>query len=462
MIKAYKWRVFALVAISIFMSTLDSSIVNVALPFIMRDLAETMGRIQWVVVIYLLTVSSLLLVFGRLSDIKGRPLVYKTGFTVFTLGSLCCALSPGAGWLILARAVQGTGAAMLMACSPALIVDVFEPEHRGRALGLVGACVASGLTTGPLVGGFLLEYFSWRSIFYLNLPVGAAALFYAGKVLQGRGQTAQEPLDAAGGLLMVVGIGGMILALARVPDWGLSLKFLLCLGISVAAGWAWIRHTRKAAYPLFDVELLALRAFSLPLLGALLLFAALFSLIFLMPFYLSLACGFSPARTGMIMIAPFVFLLVVSPLAGALSDRFGTRPFCVAGLACLSAGLFLLGRLTPAGGLAPLLALLALSGTGTALFISPNSTAIMGAVPGTARGIASGALATARNLGMVMGVSLSSTIFSLSFTRLTRGIHLDAFTPGMTREFLTAFSHAMTAGSVVALVGLVVTLARKP
>ena len=461
MTNAYKWQVFSLVAVSIFMSTLDSSIVNVALPYMMQDLGETMGQIQWVVVIYLLTVSSLLLVFGRLSDILGRALVYKAGFTLFTLGSLCCALSPGAVWLVGSRAVQGAGAAMLMACSPALIVDVFEPEQRGRGLGLVGACVALGLTFGPLAGGLLLEYFSWRSIFYINLPVGIAALIYARKVLNRKAETLDAPLDVVGGGLIMIGMGGMILALAKLPEWGMSLPTLACLGSSFGAGGLWLGHTRKTRFPLFDPGLFRIRGFVLPLTGALLLFAALFSLVFLMPFYLSLACGFSPARTGMIMIAPFLLLLVVSPASGTLSDRLGTKPFCLAGLACLATALFLLGRLTPADGLSVLLGLLALSGTGTAMFISPNSTAVMGAVSGDLRGIASGALATARNLGMVIGVSLSSAIFSFSFSRLTGGARLDTFTPALTPQFLSAFTHAMTAASLLALAGFAVTLARQ-
>ncbi len=460
MIKTYKWQVFSLVAVSIFMSTLDSSIVNVALPYIMQDLGETMGRIQWVVVIYLLTVSSLLLVFGRLSDIRGRSLVYKGGFALFTLGSLCCALSPGVAWLVAARAVQGVGAAMLMACSPALIVDVFEPEQRGKGLGLVGACVALGLTFGPLTGGLLLEYFSWRSIFYVNLPVGIAALIYAGKVLRRQSDTLEAPLDVIGGVLIMIGMAGVILALSRMPAWGISLKTLTCLSTSICAGILWFGHARKTRYPLFDPALFKIPGFVLPLTGAFFLFAALFSLVFLMPFYLSLACGFSPARTGMIMIAPFLLLLVVSPASGALSDRLGTRPFCLAGLACLTASLFLLGRLTPADGLSKLLGLLVLSGTGTAMFISPNSTAVIGAVSGDLRGVASGALATARNLGMVTGVSLSSAIFSFSFGRLTGGGRLDTFTRALTPEFLSAFTHAMTAASLLALAGFAATLAR--
>ena len=155
-----KWKIFFLVATSIFMSTLDSSIVNVALPYMMQDLKTDIQTIQWVVLIYLVTVSSLLLTFGRLSDIKGRRAVYVLGFSIFVTGSLLCGMAGTSFFLIISRMVQGCGASMLMACSPALIVDAFPVKERGKALGYIGAVVAAGLTTGPVAGGILLEYFS--------------------------------------------------------------------------------------------------------------------------------------------------------------------------------------------------------------------------------------------------------------------------------------------------------------
>ena len=456
-----KWQVFLLVAVSIFMSTLDSSIVNVALPFMMKDLSEGMGSIQWVVTVYLLTVSSLLLTFGRLSDIKGRPLVYRLGFAFFTLGSLLCGMSGSVNSLILARALQGVGASMLMACSPALIVDVFEPERRGRALGLVGACVAAGLTTGPVAGGLLLEYFSWRSIFYINIPVGVAALFFSGVVFEKNGRRSREPLDMAGSLLVVILVAGMIVGLVKSGEWGIfSAEGLLCWGLSAGAGTGFVINARQITYPLFDLGLLKIRLFILPLASSLTLFMALFSLIFMMPFYLSLACGFSPARTGLTMIVPFLFLLVVSPVSGALSDRLGSRALCVAGMGILTLSLVLLGQLVPSDGLSGILWRLALAGLGTAIFISPNSTVIMGAVPVNRRGVASGAEATARNLGMVIGVALSSAVFTYTFSRLTQGMGLDQYSPEMAGSFMAGFRHTMKAAAWVGGLGILITLAR--
>lgn len=456
-----KWQVFFLVAVSIFMSTLDSSIVNVALPYMMQALSEDMESIQWVVTAYLVTVSSLLLTFGRLSDIRGRSFVYRSGFVFFTLGSFLCGISGNVAFLVMARVIQGMGASMLMACSPALVVDVFEPAHRGRVLGLVGACVAAGLTAGPLAGGILLEYFSWRSIFFINIPVGVAALMYAGTVLRDKVCGCGESMDMAGSLLVIILISSLIIGLTNAGEWGLgSVRTILCWTIGVLSGVGFAVNARKVRYPLFDLGLFKIRRFILPLAASLVLFAALFSLIFMMPFYLSLACGLSPARTGLVMIVPFLFLLLVSPVAGALSDRFGSRILCGTGMFCLALALVLLGQLSPAQEMPGILWRLALAGVGTSLFISPNSRVVMGAVPADRRGIASGAVATARNLGMVLGVALSSAVFTHSFTVLTQGRGLDRYAPEMAPFFMAGFRDAMAAGAVIAGLGIVVTLAR--
>ncbi|WP_022664784.1 MFS transporter [Desulfospira joergensenii] len=456
-----KWQVFGLVGVSIFMSTLDSSIVNVALPYIMDDLSSDVQTIQWVVIIYLLTVSSLLLTFGRLSDIRGRQSVYIAGFMVFTLGSLLCGIAPGPGLLILARAVQGMGASMLMACSPALIVDVFEKEERGRALGMVGAVVAAGLTTGPVAGGLILEYFSWRVIFFLNLPIGIFAVLAGWRILNriSRAKGNQEPLDKVGSLMMICMLGFLITGLARSSDWGFfSFKVGLCM-LGALAGFAgFVLNERQSSFPLFDLGLLKIRLFALPLASAAILFASLFVLIFMMPFYLAYPCGFSASRTGMVMIVPFLFLLVVSPVSGAMFNRAGSRLLCTAGMGLLGLSLFFLGFLDPGSGVIPVLWRMALAGIGTALFISPNNTAIMGAVPADRRGTASGAVATARNLGMVFGVAMAGALFSSAFPFQSGGF--EGFAPSMIPGFMEGFRRVMAAGTAMAGLGLVVSFLR--
>jgi EmrB/QacA subfamily drug resistance transporter len=458
-----KWKIFSLVGVSIFMSTLDSSIVNVALPFIMQEMATDISTIQWVVVIYLLTVSSLLLTFGRLSDIRGRRPIYVTGFTVFTLGSFLCGAAGTVGFLVTARVVQGVGASMLMACSPALIVDVFEKEQRGRALGMIGAVVAAGLTLGPVAGGFILEYLSWRYIFFINLPIGIAAIVAGAFVLKSipGGKGTREPLDYTGSLTMVVGLSSFILGLTQVTAWGIvSWKFAGCLALAAFAAAGFIINVRYREHPLFDLDLLKIRLFVLPLATSGILFAALFTIVFMMPFYLTYPCGFSAGKTGGLMIVPFVFLLFISPVAGGLSDRFGSRLLCSFGMVLLGLSLVSLVFLSPEMAVLAIVWRMALAGVGTALFVSPNNTTILGAVPMVRRGIASGAVATARNLGMVMGVALATTIFTSSFASLTKGAGLDNYTPAMVDFFMASFQKVMGFGAMIAFVGAGAAYAR--
>ncbi len=458
-----KWIIFCLVATSIFMSTLDSSIVNIALPYIMQALKTDIQTIQWVVLIYLIVVSCLLLSFGRLSDIIGRKPVYITGFAIFAAGSIFCGTASSAAALIFARALQGCGAAMLMACSPALIVDTFPVQERGKALGMIGAVVAAGLTTGPVIGGILLEYLSWQYIFYINIPIGIGAAFGAVFVLKGEyaAKGSSEPMDIKGSFLLIIMISSLIIFMTQLSQWGfISILSLLSASISILAGIGFLIIERKSKYPLFDMKLLKIKLFVFPVISSTILFAALFIIIFMMPFYLTYPCGFSAYKTGMIMIVPFIFLLFFSPVAGIMYDTFRSRNLCMAGMGILLLSLLSLMTIQPAMDDISILWRIALAGLGTALYISPNNTAIMSCIPLQRRGTASGAVATARNLGMVVGVALAGLIFSTSFANLTDGASLENYLAQMEPYFMISFKKTMVMGAVIAALGLFITWAR--
>lgn len=458
-----KWTIYFLVATAIFMSTLDSSIVNIALPVVMKEFNSPLATIQWVMMAYLLTVSSLLLSFGKLSDIKGRRWVYCRGFFIFTLGSLCCGLATGAGWLIVARIIQATGAAMLMACSPALVVDAFPAAERGRALGLVGMVVAAGLTTGPAIGGVILHFFSWRAIFYINIPIGIFATLRAARILKGgpgdRGR--KEAFDWLGSALLTGCFCAFIIYVSHAAAWGLfSWKSLAALGVTVtSAAWG-IRTEHRSKFPIFDLGLLRNRLFILPVISLLLLFAALFALVFLMPFYLVHPAGFSIQRAGYMMIIPFVFLFVISPLSGALSDRIGSRLLCTSGMILLAAALFSLSGLEADSAVGSIAWRMALAGIGTAIFTPPNAAIAMSAVGVAQRGVTSGTIATARNLGMVIGVALAGLVFTSKFRSLSGGQSLAAYSDILEAPFMSAFQWAMRTGCIVACAGAVVAFLR--
>lgn len=452
-----RWLVFGLVATAVFMSTLDGAIVNLALPVIMTDLGVAMDTVKWVMLVYLLVVSSLLLVFGRLSDIRGRRWVYCRGFLVFAGGSLLCAWAGSAGSLIAARALQGMGAAMLMACSPALLVDSFPAAERGRALGMLGTAVAAGLTTGPVLGGWILAVHSWQMIFLINIPIGLVSAGLAARLLRGGAgdRRRPEPFDGLGALALAACLASAITLLSQGWQWGWQHPapwlVLVLLGVSTAAC---ALRFRRAAYPVFDPAILRIRLFVLPVLASLVLFACLFAMLFLMPFFLMHAAQVPVERAGAILLTPFVFLFFIAPLAGSLYDRMGSsRPLCTAGMGLLALALLALAGLPPRATLPMVLWRLALAGVGTALFTSPNNSLAMGAIPSHLRGVASAMTATARNLGMVLGVAMASQVFHQVFAEASGGQTFKTFAPALEDAFMEAFRVSMTCTGGVALGG---------
>ena len=357
------WSVFATVALGTFMSTLDSSIVNVALPTMQHDFGASVTAMGWVSLAYPATLTLLLLAFGRLGDAIGRRRVYLTGLALFVVGSALCALCRSAGPLIAARVVQGVGASMIAANAAAIVTSAFPAAMRGRALGSIGAVVGLGLTIGPVVGGALLSAFGWPAIFLVNLPVGALTIVMGLRLL---------PRDA------------------RAHDGG--------------------------GGPLFDPVLLRTPVFVAAVAALFVSFVALFAAVFLAPFYLQNVAGLSPAQIGQVLVVAPALLLAIAPFAGALSDRFGTRRLAMAGLGLMSLGLLVLawrlGQATarPAG-VAEMIAGLFLLGLGQGVFQPPNSSAAMGAVPAARLGLAGGVVATMRNFGMLVGIALAATTY---------------------------------------------------
>lgn len=461
----HKWLVFALVAVGVFMSTLDGSIVNVALPTLMAELDSEMVVIEWVTMIYLLTVSSLLLSFGRLSDIKGRRWVYSRGLMVFSAGSLFCGAADSAAWLIAARAFQGVGAAMIMACTQALVADVFPQAERGRAMGMVGAVVASGLTLGPALGGWILHLASWQVIFYINIPIGLITGAAAGRILRGgpTDEVRSEPFDWAGAVLLVLTLAPALMAVSHAYDWGYgSPAVLIPAAVSLLSGVALAMVERRADPPILSPSLLTIRLFTLPVAAAMILFMGLFTLVFLMPFFLMHPAGRSVSHTGHLMVMPFICLFVVAPVSGHLSDHMGSRALCTMGMAILATALYSLSRLTPGSGDIAIAWPMVLAGIGTAVFISPNTAVIMSAVPRNCRGIAAATTAAARNLGMVAGIALAGTLFNSLFYDLSGGEPFKTYRPNLEPIFMTAFRMAMLAGALVAGIGVAVSFLRGP
>lgn len=454
-----KWRVFALVAIGVYLTTLDSSIVNVALPQMMSGLNTSLTTIQWVITVYLLTVSALLLVAGKLSDIYGRRWIYSLGFIIFTLGSLGCGLAGQVQVLIIARAVQGVGAAMIMACSPALIVDIFLPHERGKALGLIGTVIACGLTSGPALAGVMLKFFSWHSIFLINVPIGLLTSVLALFTLPRSTQQKAHSFDHLGATLIIMGMAAILIWLIYGQPWGyLSTPTLVALATACACLAGFLYTESNAGCPILDLSLLKNRLFVIGVLSLGIHFACLFTILFLMPFFLSCATGYTAEKTGYMFIILFAFLFILGPLSGSMSDRLGARWLCLAGMVFLGGALFWFSRLSITADFFQIAGGMGLAGMGLAIFMPPNNAVALSCVPAALRGVAAGVVATARNVGMIVGVTIAGLIFNATFQRLSGGLSFKEYRPELGAFFIDAFHQAMFGSCLLAVVGVVLVL----
>lgn len=433
----HKWIILICVGIGTFMSALDASVANIILPVVREGFNTNLATVEWVVTIYLIVVSGWLLTFGRLGDMFGNKPLYLIGFAIFILGSLFSGLAPDISALIAFRAVQALGAAMLFANSPAILTKNFPPEQRGQALGLQGTMTYLGLTVGPSLGGWLTAHFSWHAVFFINVPIGLLGLVMAARFIPHETATARrERFDTVGALLFTAAMAGLLLALNQGAEWGWTAPLTLGLFIGAALLFAlFINVERRAAFPMVDLTLFRSRLFSASTATAVTNYICLYMIIFLLPFYLIQGRGYSPQETGLILTAQPLVMVFAAPLSGTLSDRIGSRILATLGMAILAGGLIWLAQLGPASSVIEIVLPLAVVGLGTGIFVTPNNSALMGSAPRQRQGIAAGILATARNVGMVLGVGLAGAIFSTT-QNVSPGPH--ALYQGIAISFLVA------------------------
>jgi len=450
-----KWWVLLAVGVGTFMSALDGSVVNTILPVVNHAFGSTVATIEWVVVIYLLTVSGLLLSFGRLGDLQGHKSVYCLGFLVFLASSASCGLATQVSVLIFCRAIQALGAAMLFANAPAILTHNFPAEQRGRALGLQATMTYLGLTAGPSLGGWLTEKLSWRAVFYMNVPVGLLALFLSLRFIPNDVPTTQDKrFDFAGASTFIGGLVSLLLGLNKGHAWrwtSPSVAGLLVTAILLLVAFLFIEG--RVQSPMLDLSLFRRRLFSAAAASAVLNYICVYSIVFLLPFYLLRGRGLAPGQAGLVLTTQPLIMAVAAPLSGMVSDRIGSRLPTTIGMALLAIGLFSLSRLGPLSPLTDVTLALSITGLGTGIFVSPNSSALMGAAPLHQRGVAAGILATARVVGMVLGVGLAGAIFTTILAR-------QSF-PGSGQTLFDGVRAGFLAASGVAILGSIVSATRE-
>jgi EmrB/QacA subfamily drug resistance transporter len=409
-----KWWVLVSIGIGTFMTALDTSVVNTVLPVVSKSLNVDVASVQWVVTIYLLVLSGLLLSFGRLGDMRGHKIVYVSGFVIFVFSSVLCGVAPNVVSLVGFRALQALGAAMLAANSPAILTKSFPASQRGQALGMQATMTYLGLTAGPSFGGWLAGLLGWRAVFYINLPVGLLAIWLSLRSIPADTlRKSDERFDVPGAIFFMVGLSALLLGLNQGHNLGWESPAILgLLTTAVVFIGVFIFIESRVPHPMLDLSLFRRIGFALPVLSAVLNYIGVYSVIFLMPFYLIQGRFLTPAQAGLLLTAQPIIMAIVAPISGTLSDRIGTRWLSTIGMIVLSCGLFLLSRLNAQSPNYYIILALGTVGLGTGVFISPNNSALMGSAPRERQGIAAGILATTRNFGMVLGVGLAGAIFT--------------------------------------------------
>jgi EmrB/QacA subfamily drug resistance transporter len=422
-----RWSVLAAIGVSTLVAGLDTSVVNTVLPLLSRELHASVAAIEWVSTIYLLVISALLLGVGRAGDLRGYKRMYIVGFALFVVTSALCGAAPTANALVVLRGLQGIGAAMLFANAPAILTKAFPAEQRGRALGALATFTYLGLTAGPALGGWLAQAFGWRSVFYINVPIGIVGIVLGVRAIDDdRPHGAAERFDMLGAALFTAGLVALLVALDQGHAWGWTAPLTLSLAVAAAVLLAmFVVVEQRRANPMLDLSLFKSRVFSAATVTALFNYICVYSVLFVLPFLLIQGRGLGTRQAGLVLTAQPIVMAIVAPISGALSDRIGSRIPATLGMVLLAIGLFLIARLADGGSLHAIAAALALVGLGIGIFVSPNNSALMGAAPRHRQGIAAGVLATARNVGMVLGIGISGAVFTTVLAHggsLTRGV----------------------------------------
>ena len=411
-----KWLVLAVVAVGGFMASLNSASLIIILPTLQQDLHTELVNIFWVLLAYTLASAILLLTVGRVADLWGNKPIFLWGYAVFGAGSILCALAPNVGVLIAARFIQGAGGALLTANASAIITHTFPRRELGRALGITAMVYAVGTTLGPIVGGLLTDAINWRWAFWINVPIAVLGLALARAYLYdevGTGHASgADRLDLLGALLLAASFAGLLYFVSFGPmyGWG-SARMVIALVVAIVATSAFFWRQLTTGHPLLELRLFRNRLFAMANLSASFATMGMISVLFLLPFYLEDVLHYSLFMSA-VLLAPYpVTMLIVSPLSGYFSDRFGSRLLGTLGLVLAALSLASLSTLTLHSTYGPIALRLVLLGLGMGLFQSPNNSAVMSSAPSSRRGVASAVLGTMRNLGMMLGIGIIGAVF---------------------------------------------------
>ena len=408
-----KWMVLATVGSGVILATIDSSIVNVALPTITDEFDTTFRAIQWVPLAYVLVIATLTLGTGRIGDIVGKKRIYTSGLALFTIASALCGLSTSVATLIGFRVLQAVGAVMILSLGAAILTEGFPASERGKALGFIGTFVSIGIVTGPAVGGVLISFFDWRSIFLVNIPVGIVGVTMALRYVPDTPPVPGQKIDVPGMVLLSGALFSFSYGVTRGQETGFGDSLNLVL-FAVAASLAavWFRVERRSPSPMIRLDLFSNPMLSVSVITGFMVFTLVAPIVFLLPFYLEGVLGYDIRTVGLLLGAAPLSVGVIAPLAGALSDRIGIRKLTVAGLCIVLFAFIGFQALTETTEWWQFVLIVVPLGIGMGTFQSPNNSAIMGSMPPEYAGVGGGILSITRLLGQVTGVAVLGSLWA--------------------------------------------------
>ncbi len=459
---AYKWKALIIVMLSTFLGTIDVSIVNISFPILTRELNAELTTVVWVTLAYNLTSTSLMLILGRIGDMIGRKRVFTTGLLIFTVGLAACALSLSITQLIFFRVIQALGSTMIVACSMAIIIESFPENERGKALGLSAVSVSAGFITGPILGGVLLDWLNWRSIFYVRVPIALLVFVMSFFILKkDKKEVGRIRLDLIGTVLSSASLAFIMLGVSQARRFGLGSPLIQALlGLGILGFVLFLAAERRVKDPVVDLALFKNSVFAISIASLTCIFLAYPTYMLVMPFYLMQSVGLTPSKMGLVMAVTAMVSIIVGPISGSLSDRFGHVLFAFLGaLVTLIAYSLMLG-FEAGTQIITIILVLMLVGMGAGLFQAPNNSSIMGAVGPDRLGTASALLAMVRQVGLSLGLAVASTIYAASKSSTQAGlIEKGLESAEATRQAIpVAFHHALLFSIVFLLMVVILTV----
>jgi MFS transporter, DHA2 family, methylenomycin A resistance protein len=420
----------AAMCFALFMAMLDNTVVNVALPRIQQDLGSSVSGLQWIVDGYTLVFASLMLTGGTVGDIFGRKRFFLIGLTVFTGGSLLCALAPSLSVLIGGRAVQGLGAALLLPGTLSILSNTFlDPKERAQAIGIWAGISGMALAAGPVVGGLLVDRFGWQSVFFLNVPVGVVAFVVCVLAVNESKHAQGRRLDLPGQVLAIVGLGSLTYALIEANSYGWGSPLILSLFALAAIGLAaFVLVEMRSKSPMLQLNFFRNPTFAGACVCASIVSFGMFGTFFFLSLFFQNVQGYSPLQSGLRALPATVLIFLIAPLAGRLAGRIGSKLPMAFGLALNAVSLFLFTRIQATTSYADIWPLLSMAGAGMAMVMAPMTAAVMSSVPPERAGMASATSNASREIGGVFGIALLGAIvthiFSRDLNRVVAGLDL--------------------------------------